>query len=298
MKRIISILIISQFCFAAGAQTVQVASVPQTRNSVGMDKKVGNNRYVSNSKQLIVLSKKSLANGSYDEAQRYAIEAVKSARLSDQYSGLVLQLSQLEKKITDARETIKNAELAGAAKSSPQQFSSAMQYYNAAVNAHNAKNWGDADQNIDKVHASLGSLGTKKTNTPPKTTASKNVLPNTTVSKTVALKTTESVQSVPVVSKTPAAKTNVDDKKNMPLPSQYMVRKWDTTGDCFWNIAERNWVYGDGHRWPILYSANKSKLEDPNNPHVIEPGIILDIPSINGEKREGMWDSGTIYTVK
>ncbi|MDR2865354.1 MAG: LysM peptidoglycan-binding domain-containing protein [Spirochaetaceae bacterium] len=80
------------------------------------------------------------------------------------------------------------------------------------------------------------------------------------------------------------------------LPSQYTVRSWDVFGDCFWNIAARPWAYGNPYKWPILYHANKMKLADPNNPDIIEPGLILDIPSIAGEKREGMWDSGRTYS--
>ncbi|MDR0761363.1 MAG: hypothetical protein LBF74_14855, partial [Treponema sp.] len=55
--------------------------------------------------------------------------------------------------------------------------------------------------------------------------------------------------------------------------------------DCFWDIA--GLVYGDPYRWPILYEANRSKLEDPDNPDLLEAGTVLEIPSINGERREG-----------
>jgi nucleoid-associated protein YgaU len=41
--------------------------------------------------------------------------------------------------------------------------------------------------------------------------------------------------------------------------------------------------------WKVLYNANKSKMPDPNNPDLIEPGMVIDIPSVKGETREGMW---------
>jgi hypothetical protein len=75
------------------------------------------------------------------------------------------------------------------------------------------------------------------------------------------------------------------------LPKQYTVRTWEANSDCFWNIAGYSWVYGDPYQWKTLYDANKSKLPDPDNPNLIEPGIVLDIPSIKGEVREGMWKS-------
>jgi hypothetical protein len=67
------------------------------------------------------------------------------------------------------------------------------------------------------------------------------------------------------------------------LPKYYIVGAWPP--DCFWDIAEI--VYHDPYRWPILYEANRSKLEDPDNPDLLEVGTILEIPAINGERREG-----------
>ena len=81
-----------------------------------------------------------------------------------------------------------------------------------------------------------------------------------------------------------------------PLPASYTVRSWMTFRDCFWNIAARPWVYGNPYQWRTLYNANRSKLPDPDNPNLIEPGLVLDIPSIKGETRQGAWDSGKSYS--
>jgi hypothetical protein len=81
----------------------------------------------------------------------------------------------------------------------------------------------------------------------------------------------------------------------LSLPATYTVRPWAVSKDCFWNIAGFPWVYGDPHQWRLLYNANKSKLPNPNNPNVIEPGTVLDIPSIKGEVRQGAWESGRTY---
>ncbi|MDR2177822.1 MAG: LysM peptidoglycan-binding domain-containing protein [Treponema sp.] len=87
----------------------------------------------------------------------------------------------------------------------------------------------------------------------------------------------------------------VKDIPGILLPSQYQVRPWAVSRDCFWNIAGRNWAYGDSRLWPYLYNANRTKLPDPANPNLILPGIILDIPSIKDEEREGLWDENTDY---
>jgi hypothetical protein len=80
-----------------------------------------------------------------------------------------------------------------------------------------------------------------------------------------------------------------------PLPAQYTVRPWAISRDCFWNIAGRPWVYGDSAQWRLIYNANRAKLPQPDNPDLIHPGLILDIPSIGGEVRQGMWDPGKTY---
>jgi len=79
------------------------------------------------------------------------------------------------------------------------------------------------------------------------------------------------------------------------LPSQFTIRSWASSKDCFWNIAGYPGVYGDSWKWKELYEANKAKLPYPKNPNLIEPGIILDIPSIRGETREGMWEPNRKY---
>lgn len=83
--------------------------------------------------------------------------------------------------------------------------------------------------------------------------------------------------------------------RKAPLPKQYTVRTWATVRDCLWNIAGYPWVYGEPRRWRTLYEANKSKLPNPDNPNLINPGMVLDIPSINNEARQGMWDSSKTY---
>lgn len=80
-----------------------------------------------------------------------------------------------------------------------------------------------------------------------------------------------------------------------PLPAQYKVRTWAEVRDCFWNIAGYPWVYADPTKWPKLYEANRSKLRRPDNPNLLHPGIVLDIPSIYGEVREGIWVKGRAY---
>jgi hypothetical protein len=83
--------------------------------------------------------------------------------------------------------------------------------------------------------------------------------------------------------------TEPENKTQKTLPAQYTVRLWKATGDCFSSIAGMPFIYNDPYKWRVLYEANKSKLPKPNNPHLIYPGTVLEIPSLEGETRSGIW---------
>ncbi|MGD0724220.1 MAG: hypothetical protein ABSB63_01510 [Spirochaetia bacterium] len=91
----------------------------------------------------------------------------------------------------------------------------------------------------------------------------------------------------PVVAKAPPSEP--------ALPQYYTVRLVISKRDCFWRIAEFPFVYNDPWKWRLLYNANKSLLENPANPDLIEPGQHFVIPSASGEKREGEYDPDVNY---
>ena len=79
------------------------------------------------------------------------------------------------------------------------------------------------------------------------------------------------------------------------LPAFYTVRTWASVKDCLWNIAGQSWAYADPFKWKLIYEANKDKMPQAGNPDLIEPGMVLEIPSIKGEVRKGMWDINKKY---
>lgn len=84
-------------------------------------------------------------------------------------------------------------------------------------------------------------------------------------------------------------------RKIVPLPGFYKVDSWDPARDCFWNIAKNPAIYGDPFLWEKLYEANRSGLKRPSDPNLILPGMIVTIPSIKGEYREGTYDPAAKY---
>jgi hypothetical protein len=105
----------------------------------------------------------------------------------------------------------------------------------------------------------------------------------------------DAVRSIQIFTMLQTGGTPVLPSQDSVLPSQYTVRTWVNERDCLWNIAAYPWVYGDPWRWRDLYNANRSRMPDPNNPNLIEPGFVLDIPSIRGETRQGMWSPDRTY---
>lgn len=88
----------------------------------------------------------------------------------------------------------------------------------------------------------------------------------------------------------PAAQALEESQEAPELPRYYVVRLIPERRDCFWRIAEYDFVYGDPTKWRILYEANKQVLQDPDNPDLIQPGQRFRIPSIEGEQRAGVWN--------
>ncbi len=74
------------------------------------------------------------------------------------------------------------------------------------------------------------------------------------------------------------------------LPQFYIVRLIPERRDCFWRIAEYDFVYGDPWLWPRLYEQNKEILHDPENPDLIHPGMKFEIPNRADEVRSGIWN--------
>nr|P29720.1 RecName: Full=Treponemal membrane protein B; AltName: Full=Antigen TmpB; Flags: Precursor [Treponema phagedenis]AAA27480.1 outer membrane protein [Treponema phagedenis] len=86
-----------------------------------------------------------------------------------------------------------------------------------------------------------------------------------------------------------------NEKGEKVLPSEYKVLTWKLDRECFWNIAKNPAVYNDPFMWRKLYEANKDKIPESNNPDWVEAETILVIPSIRGERREGLYDPDVKY---
>lgn len=82
-----------------------------------------------------------------------------------------------------------------------------------------------------------------------------------------------------------------------PLPAKYKIGLMPARRDIdsLWGIAASSFGYSDPYKWTILYQANKATLPDPSNPNLLLPGQLIVIPSVSGERREGLWDPKKTY---
>lgn len=79
------------------------------------------------------------------------------------------------------------------------------------------------------------------------------------------------------------------------FPKFYKVRLITSKRDCLIRISAYPFIFNDPSKWMILYKANIDKLKYKNNPNLIFPNQIFEIPSINGEIREGVYDPEVKY---
>jgi hypothetical protein len=229
-------------------------------SDAAVPKSIRNNKYFLESLRLTNLAQQAFEEGDYDASTQYSNEAVRYARLSDEYVMLQLKIKETDNAIAAARSRLDWAasSAVNAQTRYPGEYSRAQASYDEARSSRSAEKWDDAIAAAGRVIDALAYL----------TVAPPAVVPQ---------------PPPPVVTPT-------------PLPAQYTVRPWSISKDCFWNIAGRPWVYGDSTKWRLLYNANKAKLPQPDNPDLIHPNMILDIPSIKGETRSGMWDSSKNYS--
>ncbi|MDR3341797.1 MAG: LysM peptidoglycan-binding domain-containing protein [Treponema sp.] len=250
------------------------ANAAQSDVSRGIPPTIRNNTYFIESVRLTNLAQESLEDGDYDESTRYAAEAIRYARLSDEYVALQLKIKEADDVMATAKARLDWAASIDAVWRYPTEYKQAQTSFDTATIARSAENWDRTIEAARRVMTVLASLQEAPPTPPP---------PSPVVLEEV-------VPAAP-----PPSRPVVEDTAPV-LPARYRVRPWNVSKDCFWNIAGRNWAYSDPTKWKLLYNANKLKLPQPNNPNMLPPGTILDIPSIQGEVRQGIWDATLTYT--
>jgi nucleoid-associated protein YgaU len=194
-----------------------------------------NNQYLVENQRLVGLAEKSLTDGKYDDAVKYAKQADEFAEQSDKYVALQLKIKEANDAVDAAQARMDWAKKAGIDKRYAETYTAGDAALTEAVGFRSGEKWDEARVSALKVISIMGEL-----------------------------------------------------PEEIPLPAQYVVRAWAQEKDCLWNIAAKPEVYGDPAQWRRLYTANRQKMPKPDDPNLLEPGMVLDIPSIGGEFRFGV----------
>ncbi|GHU22941.1 hypothetical protein FACS1894164_06300 [Spirochaetia bacterium] len=276
------------------AQIIDTSGIPEEAPAVVMTD-VTNNEFIRQSTELNTQAEAKYEEGDYDAAVDLFDEASRFAALSDAFVQEQLEIKASNDAISNARERLVWAAGVGAEERYPDEYTSAFGYYTTALDERRARQWIDAKNNADRVGIALANvkapgdvIAEVKPDDPTKPDD------NTGGSAGTSGATTGTVTPGGGGSNRPSGPSSVNPPSGT-YPAQYTVRSWYTTRDCLWNIASWPWVYGDATKWTRLYNANRDKLPEPENPDLILPDMVLDIPSLKGEIREGMWSENIVY---
>lgn len=210
------------------------------------------NEFYRRSVELKEQAKIELENGNYEQSIQYSIESREQARLSLEYIEKMKLIYRANSKVKMAGYRIDYAKRIRLVEFDKELFETALNDYNAAVEAFESEEYEAAIVEADKVIAALADIHRM-------------------------YKPTEAKEE-----EKPKKKTAAEGF----FAQYYVVKLNEAFRDCLWRIAAKKEIYGDPYKWTILYEANKETLRS-DSPHLIYPGEKLLVPSINGEKREG-----------
>ncbi|WP_455383679.1 LysM peptidoglycan-binding domain-containing protein [Salinispira pacifica] len=208
--------------------------------------------------QLRQEAQQALDAGNYDQAQQLSKQAEEYAKQAIDMAKQMELAYRATNWLERARERITYGKSIEASKYYPAKWTSAEQHFADAQKGYDNKQFANSITESQTVVELLKDIR-------PATVASTNPKPQ------------------------PQPQPPAQTKSEPVLPEYYTVRLIPDRRDCFWRIAGYPFVYGNPLKWPLLYNANKQILQDPNNPDLIQPGMVFKIPSLNGEKRQGTY---------
>jgi nucleoid-associated protein YgaU len=233
------------------------------------------NEFYHKAKDLMAQSQQALDNGDYDGAARLAAQAKEQLAQSDQYVVTATQFYRANGWLSMAKDRVAYAKSIQADVNYQQEYAAAVSGVASAKEALDAKDYPKSTE------LSKGAIAALQNIAPP------------VVAKKEPTPSPAKPAPEPVVQ--PAQAPAAEPAGPPPLPQYYTVRLILPLRDCFWRIAGFPFVYNNPWKWRLLYDANKSVLEDPNNPDLIEVGMRFLIPPLAGETREGEFDPSVTY---
>lgn len=222
------------------------------------------NEHYKKAQELKAQSDAAYAAGDYDLSASLAAQAKEELTKSDAWIQEELGRYRANGWVQLAVERLAEAKADGADKRAKDLYDEAAAAVDSAMAAYGGGSWLDS---IDFAKHAIATLG-----------------------QIPAAQTVAAVEPVEEPVEEPVAEPGAPG-----LPATYTVRLIPERRDCLWRIAGYPFVYNNPWKWKVLYEANRDILLEPDNPHLIEVGQVLVIPSIAGETREGRYDPSLEY---
>jgi nucleoid-associated protein YgaU len=219
-----------------------------------------NNEYYKKSVEYAGLSQQALDAGAYDEAFEYARQSEDYALRSRLYIEEMVLAYRARSAYVAAKARMDLAARVNLRSRAAEVYDEAAEYFFSGENRFNLKEYENSINDSRTVIEILANF--------------------------------ETLYPIPVIPEPASITVPVPELEPEPEPASdlaafYEVKLNPERRDCLWRIAEYDFVYGDPYQWPRLYEANRDKFPQPDNPHIITPGMILTVPSIHGEARSG-----------
>ena len=257
------------------------------------------NSFQRKSRELSAMAERAYGEGDYDKAVEYAREAEENARLSEEYIRKMLLRADAETEMNRARTRMTWARGIKADVNFPDEYRTAAEHVDRGGRRFDEEDYEGAKRHAQLALEALSGVGEVKRVAAAEVAAAA-AGESEAAAADVAAGESEARDADAAAGESEARDADVaagesEARDAGAFPARYLVDEWTETGDCFWKIAENTAVYADPFLWTKLYEANKARLPIHDNPNLIMPGTIIEIPSLWGERREGLYDPAASY---
>lgn len=229
--------------------------------------------------RLAAAAREAIDEGRYDDAVALSRRARELTDEADAYADIRVLRFRAVAFRNRANDRLAVARRLNAEERFPNAWAAASEAFETGTTAYDAERW---EESIDSFRTAVAALA-------PVEPIPFSPSPRTPAPAPAAERSVETpIRPGPILGGHPPVALD-PGPVSAELPRFYLVRLIPSRRDSFWRIAAYDFVYGDPWKWRILYNANREKLQDPGNPHLIQPGMLFQIPELPGETREGVW---------
>lgn len=231
--------------------------------SVSAQNLLEDNPHARRARELRVLAERAIEQGEYEQSLEYTREADRERILAEEWAEMRVWAFRANSMRNRAREQMVYADRIDAKTHYPEEFELASTTMESAQRAFEDERYEESFEQFRLVRDTISPLQPVR----------------------VRAEERQEMITTPIErEERPATPSDAP-----VLPRYYVVRRIPGDRDSFNKIAGYEFVYGDRTRWRPLYEANRHMLQDPDNPHLIQPGMRFEIPSLDGEERSGVW---------